>query len=208
MMLPTHIILGLTFITPLIYILPEEFAFPLAIGVVVGSTLPDLDLLYGTHRKTFHSPIRSWIVVAITTTTFVLFQTPLTAALFAICFGFSQHSLSDVFGGGLEHKPWEKTSDKAVYNHYHKTWWTPRHYASYDGSPRDLTIFGVLSLASFQTYGILPYYSHFVGSLGIIAITYTISRRYLPDLDTYLYKNIPQLRPLLELLGDENRREQ
>lgn len=207
MMLPTHIAIGLTLITPLIYIFPDEVAFPLSLGVIIGSSLPDLDLLYGIHRKTFHAPIYSWLVVGFTAIPFMIVQTPITAALFAVSFGFSQHSISDVFGGGLEHKPWRKTSNKAVYNHHSEHWWSPKHYASYDGSPRDLAIFGSLAFASHFTYNQLPYFTYFIGGLGIIAITYTVSRKILPDLDTYIYKRIPQVRPLLRIFGDENRRE-
>lgn len=206
MMLPTHIAIGLTLLTPLIYILPDEFTIPIAVGVIIGSSLPDLDLLYGIHRKTFHSPIYSWSIVIVTAILLLLVQTPTTAALFALCFGFSQHSLSDVLGGGLEHKPWKRTSEKAVYSHQSKNWWPPKHYASYDGSPRDLAIFGTLAFASHFTYGELPYFTYFISGLGLIAIIYTTSRKILPKLDTYLYKHIPQLRPLLRIVGDENRR--
>jgi len=197
MMLPTHILIGLALVSPIIPSLPPSFHLPVVIGVILGSTFPDLDLVFGMHRKTLHTPYYGWIALGVVSVIAALHTTPLTIAAVAFTFGASQHSLSDVIGGGLEERPWEQTATRAVYNHRHKTWLKPRNYITYDGSPSDLAVFGVLGGLTYSTYSIFPYYTELLASLTIIGLTYTISRKILPELDEYLYHNIPIMRPVL-----------
>lgn len=197
MMLPTHILIGLALVSPILPVIPTEFQFPVVVGIILGSTFPDLDLVFGMHRKTLHTPVYGWIILAVLSLITVFYTTPVTVAAVAFVFGAAQHSSSDIIGGGLEERPWEQTATRAVYSHKHKKWWQPRNYITYDGSPSDLAVFGILSGLTYSTYQIYPYYTHLLAALTIIALLYTASRKLLPELDEYLYQNVPQVRPLL-----------
>lgn len=206
MMLPTHVIFGLLLVTPavLLFDLPASVLY----GAVIGSILPDIDLLFGVHRKTVHFPVYS-LGISVGAIILVILY-PITE-LFILCgviLGFTFHSASDVFGSGLEVHPWERTSDKAVYNHYTDSWEEPLHYLSYDGSPTDL--FALLSGSGMiwiiwvnQNY--IPYIREILLiSIGI-GVSYTVSRRLLPKIDIWLFDNVVWMRPFLRLIRDENR---
>lgn len=78
-----------------------------------------------------------------------------TAALLALVFALAVavHTLTDVFGGGVEPEPepWLATSDCGVYNHVVGRWIAPRRWVRYAGAPEDLFLAvgaAVLPLAS------------------------------------------------------------
>lgn len=205
-MLPTHVVFGLLLVTPVVFF----FDLPAGVlyGTVIGSILPDLDLLVGVHRRTLHFPIYSLGIAVVAVILTILY--PITE-LFVLCgviLGFTFHSGSDVFGSGLEVHPWERTSDKAVYNHYTSSWEKPLHYLSYDGSPTDLLALVVGSSILWITWVELDYTPYIrellVVSVGI-GILYTISRRLLPRLDNWIFDNVEWMRPILNLIRDRNR---
>lgn len=205
MMLPTHIVLGLTILTPFLPVLPTTLRIPAILGIIIGSTIPDIDLIIGYHRKTLHAPIYALLAALTCTVIATINLTPLTITATTLTIGIAQHSLSDALGGGLEHKPWQQTATKAVYSHHHNTWWQPKHFIPYDGSPHDLALYIALAALTYTTYAPYNHYLSLLTTLTIIATVYTASRRILPRIDYYLYHKFPQLQPLLETLHGSTR---
>jgi hypothetical protein len=205
-MLPTHIILGLALLSPVFVFLdaPSSSLY----GVIIGSVLPDLDLIYGTHRQTFHFPVYSIPFVIFSGVLMLVVPSVELWFVFGVISGFSFHSISDVFGSGLEVRPWERNSKKAVYNHYHSRWEKPTHILSYDGSPTDLIVSLVGSVVLWRVL-VRPYdlpYIDIVLLLCIcVGVSYTVSRRALPIVDKWLYTRFVWMRPVLELVRDSNR---
>ena len=206
MMLPTHIILGLLVMTPFVAV----FDLPVSVlyGAIIGSILPDLDLIVGTHRKTFHFPRYSFIVLIGSVVMISGYPSILGFFIVGLVVGFTLHSSSDVLGSGLEVRPWERTSKKAVFNHYTQEWEKPLHYFSYDGSPTDFfVLFGgsIILWMFWIQQNPAPYIQEvIILSIGV-GVVYTFSRRVLPKIDQLLYKRYPQLRPILQMIRDENR---
>lgn len=138
MMLPTHALVGLAVALPLAAGLPGGGEAVLVAGLF-GGAVPDVDMYVG-HRKTLHYPVYFSIAAVVAVATVALWWIPLTAGVAAFCLGAALHSLADIYGGGLELRPWEATSDRAVYDHYRDTWLAPRRWVRYDGAPEDLVV--------------------------------------------------------------------
>lgn len=148
MMLPTHVLVGMAIATPLVALAPE--LAPAAIGgALVGSVLPDLDMYVG-HRRTLHYPtgysiaaVLAWgaavLLVSVWPGMLVSVWPGIVAVAFALT-GGALHSRMDRYGGGLELRPWEATSDRAVYDHVSGQWRTPKRWVRYDGAPEDLVL--------------------------------------------------------------------
>lgn len=203
-MATTHLFAGLVVALPLVFAYPE-LAIPLAVAAGVGSVFPDFDILVGTHRKTLHYPVYYWVPTVGLLAGGIVSGSPALVLGGAFSLGAAQHSLSDVVGGGLERKPWEKTTSKAVYSRFHKRWYPPRHIIEYDGSPSDLgatilmspvlLLYGVDTL----TTGVL------IAGMVTIAVGYTAVRKVLPQIEDFLYEKFPVLHPFLHgLHGQEN----
>lgn len=194
MMLPSHLVVGLVFCSPLYLYAPAEAKLLTLLGILIGSIAPDADILFGQHRRTTHYPELSAVValglVVLTVPLPILF--PVTA--FTV--GFSIHSWIDILGGGLEDKPWERTSQKSVYRHATKTWSPPRHYTGHDGSVRDLGITMVFTGIAISLYAYHWLTLLLFVNLGV-ALIYTTVRKYLPALRDKIIKKIPQLEPIL-----------
>ena len=186
MMLPTHAIAGMAVALPVALAVPELGSVALVAGFV-GGIVPDLDM-YAGHRKTLHYPAYYSAIAAVTALVAVLVPTPVTVAVAFLLIGAALHSLTDVFGGGLELRPWEATSDRAVYDHYRDQWIRPRHWVRYDGAPEDLGVAIVLAVPLVATLGgtleLLV-----VASL-VVAAGYTAVRRSLPVLAERLVEQV------------------
>ncbi len=178
MMLPTHALAGMVLALPVFYVTPEFAGVALLAGLVGGS-FPDFDMYVG-HRKSLHYPV--YYAVLALPSLFVAGIAPSVATVSTAMFltGAAVHSIADVLGGGLELRPWEGSSDRAVYDHYREQWITPRQWINYDGSPGDLVVSYTLAVpllvaleGSFRWIVIVAL---------VVASTYTAVRRYLPTL--------------------------
>ncbi|WP_226023799.1 metal-dependent hydrolase [Halomicrobium salinisoli] len=186
MMLPTHALVGLALAIPYALTVPELGAVALAAGFL-GGVLPDVDL-YADHRKALHYPVyHSAIAVALVPLA-VAVPSPAVAAAAFLALGAAAHSVTDVVGGGLELRPWEGTSDRAVYDHYRDRWIAPRRWVRYDGAPEDL-LFAVGAAAPSLVvldggYDLLVFAALFVAG------AYAAVRRILPAVATFAVERV------------------
>lgn len=150
MMATTHALVGfLLGAVAMWFGLPGPLA---ATAAVAGSVVPDLDLYYG-HRRTLHYPVLFPIAAAACVASSVLAGGSLALVGLAMFFaGASAHVWTDVLGAGLELRPWEATSERAVYDHVRGRWIAPRRWIPYDGSPADLALAGGLAIATAPFY--------------------------------------------------------
>ena len=144
MMLPTHAVVGLAIAAPVVVLRPELAPAALT-GALVGSLVPDLDL-YAGHRRTLHYPTAALFLAIPLVALAVVAQTPAIVATAFIAVGVAVHCQLDRFGGGLELRPWEETSERAVYDHVRGRWRRPKRLIRYDGSPGDFAVLVTLSV--------------------------------------------------------------
>lgn len=201
-MLPTHVLIGLVFTLPVIL----NFSSPphniLILVAIIGSIFPDIDILFGRHRKTLHYPMIGLIGTILSGILVVVFTTTITIGLFVFMIAFTTHCLSDILGTGIEPYPWKHNVDEAVYNHISNEWIDGRRIFAYDGSPRDLGIYFLccsIILAFFRN--IIEPYLLLIAILSVVAVGYTLTRRIMPMLNRILYSRVKMLRPVLDFLG-------
>ncbi|KTG30279.1 hypothetical protein [Haloferax profundi] len=178
MMATTHAAVGLTLAVPLVWVAPE-LAGAAAIGALLGGVFPDVDLFVGTHRKSLHFPVYYTVVAGLFGLVVVADPTPLGAALAFFFLSAGLHSISDWFGAGDELRPWDRTSDRAVYVHPAKRWLRPRYLVRYDGAPEDLALTLLFALPGLLVFdgGIRVSVAFGVA----IALFYTGFRKRMPD---------------------------
>ena len=144
MMATTHVLVGMSLALPVLVYAPELAPVALVAGLV-GGLFPDLDL-YAGHRKTLHFPVY-YAVLAVPAVVVALLATSVTTVALAVGItAAAVHAGMDVLGSGLELKPWQRTSERAVYSHFHGRWLRPRRWVRYDGAPEDLAIASVVAL--------------------------------------------------------------
>ncbi len=176
MMAVTHALAGAALASVLALGAPE-FALVAVLAAFVGGIAPDIDLAW-THRRTLHFPVYAPLLALPVLVLAVLFPTAATVAGAAFLGAVALHSVSDVFGGGLELRPWEATSDRAVYNHHSRRWHAPLRWVRYDGSPEDLLLSSVLAI---PVVVFTPEVTPLVAlSLGVAAV-YALGRKRLVD---------------------------
>lgn len=178
MMLPTHALVGLALALPLVILAPEFAGVALTAGLL-GGILPDLDMYIG-HRKTLHYPVYYSVLGVAVVPFAVLLPTAATIAATFLLLGAAVHSVMDIFGGGLELRPWEATSSRAVYDHRRGRWLAPRRWVRYDGAPEDLLLsLGIAVPLLIALDGVLRL---IVGAALVVAVVYTAVRRLLPTI--------------------------
>jgi hypothetical protein len=184
MMATTHASIGMLVATGVAYVFPE-LAAPALVAGYIGGVFPDGDLLFGEHRKTLHYPLYYWIPVFGFAGVSLYSPTLASVAGLCFCLGAALHSGMDVFGAGVESRPWVRVDTRAVYFHPLKRWVTARYYIPYDGSPRDFALVSVTSLAILGSITTEPVRFLVVAGL-VTSFVYTIVRRRLPDLEEWL----------------------
>jgi len=106
-MLPTHVLGGMLLAAPLVRVAPELAPIGFVAGFL-GGLFPDLDMYVG-HRKTLHFPVyySAFAALALFAALAVPSAATVGAALFLL--GAAVHSVADMYGGGLELRPWGGT---------------------------------------------------------------------------------------------------
>jgi hypothetical protein len=141
MMATTHVLVAAAVASLTAVVAPEHA--PVAVAAAgVGGLFPDLDI-YTDHRRTLHYPVYYGLLAAAAVALAVTLAATAAVAAAAFLVGAALHASMDVLGGGLELRPWEATSDRAVYSHFHGRWLAPRRWVRYDGAPEDLLVAGV-----------------------------------------------------------------
>ena len=187
MMATTHAFAGLV-LAALVALVAPQFAVVVAVAAILGGVFPDLDLV-GAHRRTLHFPVYYWLVAAPASVVALAVPTTATVGLAVFLFAAALHSLSDYLGGGLEPKPWQATSERAVYSHYHDRWLEPRRWVRYDGAPEDLALAAVLALPALVVFdGVIR---TAVGALLAVSIGYTLIRKPLASGGEWLLERAP-----------------
>ena len=177
MMTSTHALSGATVGASTAVVAPELLPVAVVVGFVAG-VVPDLDLIW-THRKTTHFPSYG-PMVAVGAGLLGLVSGSPVALLFAVAAAaFALHPVMDVLCGGVEVRPWEANSEKAVYDHARRRWLRPRRVVRYAGSPEDfLVALGVGLPALAVTTGSLQ--RGLVAVLVVSGLFVTIRRRLAP----------------------------
>jgi hypothetical protein len=187
MMATTHALAGAAVAT-LTFVFAPELA-PLAVTAgFVGGLFPDFDLYVG-HRRTLHFPVYYTLAAATAVAFAAVALSPGVVVMAAFLAGAALHSVSDVLGGGLELRPWQGQSDRAVFSHFHGRWLRPRRWVPYDGAPEDLAVAGVLAVPTY-----LASSGHLRGLVGlalIISAGYTLLRKPLAEAARLLASLVP-----------------
>jgi hypothetical protein len=186
MMLPTHALVGLALALPVAVSVPE-FGVVVLLAGLLGGVVPDLDM-YSGHRRTLHFPTYYSALAVVAALVAVLATTPLTVALALFALAAAVHSVMDVFGGGLELRPWEGTSDRAVYDHHRRQWLAPRRWIRYDGAPEDLLLSVAVGLPLLVALD-GPFRWVVISSLAVAA-GYAAVRRLLPTIAEALAESV------------------
>lgn len=187
MMLPTHVLAGMLLAAPLVRVAPELAPVGFAAGFL-GGLLPDLDM-YTNHRKALHYPVYYSVLSAPALLAAVLAPSALTVGVALFIPGAAFHSVADMYGGGLELRPWEGTSDRAVYDHHRETWIAPRRGVRYDGAVEDLALSVGLAAPLLLLVG-GPLRQVVIGTL-VVAAVYTLLRRRLAEIAAAVIPLLP-----------------
>jgi hypothetical protein len=196
MMLPTHALVGLALAAPLALYAPE-LAPAALLGALVGGILPDLDM-YAGHRKSLHYPTFYPLAAVPAIAVALVWTTPVSLAVAFGLLAAAAHCRMDIYGGGLELRPWEGTSEKAVYDHASGRWLSPRRLIAYDGSRGDLALSLVVGLPLLAVLegAFVPV----VGVALVIATSYVLLRRHLANLAPTVFSQVPE--PLAEYVPE------
>jgi len=189
MMLPTHVLAGMLLAAPLVRVAPELAPVGFAAGFL-GGLVPDLDMYVG-HRKTLHYPVYYAALAAPAVLAALVAPSQLTVGVAFLLLGAALHSVADMYGGGLELRPWEGNSDRAVYDHYREDWVAPRRGVRYDGAVEDLALsvgLGVPLLLLVDP----PLRQIVIGTLAV-AVVYTVLRRRLAEIAASVIPLLPSV---------------
>lgn len=201
MMLPTHALIGMALAFPVAFSAPELAPVAFLAGLL-GGVFPDLDL-YAGHRRTLHYPTLYPIAVVPAALSAVVLPTTVTVGLAVGLAAAAAHCRMDIYGSGLELRPWERNSERAVYNHIGGAWIKPRRLVAYDGSPGDLAIATAVGIPLF----LFVEGGFSVVVLGAVAIgaAYTLLRRHLAELAPVVFSKVPD--PLARYVPERYRTE-
>ncbi|MFB6114371.1 MAG: metal-dependent hydrolase [Halodesulfurarchaeum sp.] len=187
MMATTHVLVGVG-IAAVASLVAPDFSLLSLVAAAAGGVVPDLDL-YAGHRKTLHYPVYYSVASLFAGGLYMLSPSPIRLALALFLIAAGTHSFMDAFGGGLELRPWQGTSDRAVYSHYHGRWLRPRRWIPYDGAPSDLGLAILVSLPALFAFD--GQVSLAIGGLLLISGVYVALRKPLVWVATWLYDRVP-----------------
>jgi len=189
MMLPTHVLAGMLLAAPLVRVAPELAPVGFAAGFL-GGLVPDLDMYVG-HRKTLHYPVYYAALAAPAVLAALVAPSQLTVGVAFLLLGAALHSVADMYGGGLELRPWEGNSDRAVYDHYREDWIAPRRGVRYDGAAEDLALSVGLAVPLLLLVD-PPLRQIVIGTLAV-AVVYTVLRRRLAEIAAAVIPLLPSV---------------
>ncbi|NHN61176.1 metal-dependent hydrolase [Halorussus sp. JP-T4] len=195
-MATTHALFGMALGAVALVVAPEYATVAVAAGGI-GGLFPDLDLA-GDHRKDLHFPVCYSLAAVAALALAAVAPTAVTVAVAVFLASAALHSAGDALGGGLELRPWEATSEEAVYDHFNGRWIAPRRWIRYDGAPEDL-----LAAAAFAAPGVLyaePLQQAVLALLGVSTV-YALLRKRLVDAGERLADRLP---PGLAALATED----
>ncbi len=167
---------------------------PLLLAGAVGGLLPDLDMV-AAHRRTLHFPVGYPVAAALAGFAWVATGTPAALLAAVLLAAAAVHSLMDPFGAGLELRPWNRDSQRAVYNHALGRWHRPRRVV-YDGSPGDAALCVGIAAVAAALGG--PDVRLAAVTLAGLGVTYALVRRRLADVIPEEFQSLsPFLKHLL-----------
>lgn len=178
MMMPTHMSVSSLIAVPFIWKFPESSAFVMFVALISG-LFPDLDTLYGKHRKTMHLPVIYSLMVLPSLLFVFLISSLFTSLLLLVILVLSFHCFMDILTGGSSNKPFPDIESEACYNHINKTWIEPLGIINHTGSIDDYVIFVfTMTISYYWTVDILPtYFTYFFSALVLISTLYVAVRR-------------------------------
>ena len=188
MMLPTHALVGVAIATPLLVLAPEHATVAL-VGGLLGGILPDLDL-YAGHRRTLHYPTVYPLLAIPAVAGALLLGTPFLIGVSFLLLAAALHCQMDRYGGGLELRPWEGRSNRAVYDHARGRWLRPKRWVRYDGAPEDLLLMAGLALPLL--YVLESPFQPVVGAALVAGGVYGLLRRRLAALAPAVVAHVPE----------------
>lgn len=184
MMATTHAAFGAVLGLTSFLFFPEQTTTAVLAGFA-GGVFPDLDLYVGHHRRTLHFPVYYWVPVLVLSSAVLLWTSPVLVAALFFFLSAAVHSVSDVFGAGVEARPWQRTNTHAVYLHSHKRWVAARYWVPYDGSSQDLllclTMFFPVAVVMSGTSIVWLIYASMA-----ISFVYSCVRKFLPEVGDWL----------------------
>jgi hypothetical protein len=194
MMATTHALVGALVGATALVLAPAHATTAMLAGLA-GGLAPDLDV-YADHRRTLHYPVFLPLVALPAVGLAALVPSAPTVALAVALAAGAVHSVMDAAGGGLELRPWERTSTRAVYDHHRGVWIRPRRWIRYDGAPEDLLLAAavggpLLLVTEGLVAGLVAL------ALGV-SLLYVLVRRNLVELVEAGIERLP--RPALRLL--------
>jgi len=188
MMLPTHALVGVAIGAPLLWLAPEAATAAL-IGGLLGGIWPDLDLYVG-HRRTLHYPMGYSLAAIPAVIAAAIVGASLSIAVAVAVIAAAAHCQMDRYGGGLELRPWEGTSERAVYDHVTGEWLPPKRWVRYDGAPEDV---GLSLAVGLPLVAVLPpTFRWIVVAALVVAVGYGLLRRWLASLAPVVAEYVPE----------------
>lgn len=181
MMAPTHVAIGLVLAAALSTVVPE-YATAIVVGSVVGSLVPDVDMVVGTHRRTLHAPVLAWVPAAALTGLAWVLTSSVTVGAAVAAVAIAVHSAVDVAGAGEEIRPWERTNPDAVYNHALGRWHRARYWIRYDGAPEDAVLtLSLLGAAVWVLRDSAPLVVPVAAVAAVVAVVYAALRKQMAE---------------------------
>jgi hypothetical protein len=187
MMATTHALAGVAVATLFTLIHPEYGSVAMVLAFV-GGIFPDLDL-YVDHRKTLHFPVYYWLFATGAGALLLVAAGPVTVGIAFFFLGAALHSTMDILGSGLELRPWQGRSERAVYNHFKRRWHRPRRWIRYDGAPEDALCGMILAIPTLLVAGASIQW--LIGGTLVASVGYALVRRKVPAITERMVQSVP-----------------